>query len=138
MLFNEAAPHFAPESIDLLHIDGLHTYTAVQEDFTTWYPKVRPGGLVLFHDIEARQSDFGVWKFWQELEQEHETFDFHHGYGLGVLRKPGGEPSDHQLLKLLFESSETEQQRLRQFYVHASDFLDAHRFREVWRKRVKT
>ena len=89
MLFNDALPHFEDESIDLLHIDGLHTYEAVQEDFTNWYPKVTPGGIILFHDIEARQSDFGVWKFWSELEAQHETFAFRHGFGLGVLRKPG-------------------------------------------------
>ena len=127
MLFNEAVQHFEPESIDLLHIDGLHTYQAVEEDFGNWYPLVSPGGYILFHDIEARQADFGVWKFWRELERQHQTFAFHHGFGLGVLRKPGGERNDHQLCRLLFESTPLEQHRLRQLYAHASEFMEARR-----------
>ncbi|MFK8049909.1 MAG: class I SAM-dependent methyltransferase [Halioglobus sp.] len=127
MLFNEAVGHFEDETIDLLHIDGLHTYEAVQEDFNNWYSKVIPGGIILFHDIEARQSDFGVWRFWAELEAEHETFAFKHGFGLGVLRKPGGEQAtdSHPLLDLLFNGSEQEQHRLRQLYIYNSEYLEA-------------
>src|SRR6476620_4179584 len=40
MLFEEAAERFEPESIELLHIDGYHTYDAVRGDFELWYPKV--------------------------------------------------------------------------------------------------
>ena len=72
MLFEDATHHFSDESVDLLHIDGLHTYDAVQEDFTTWLPKVRPGGIILFHDIQARMMDFGAWKFWEELSASGE------------------------------------------------------------------
>ena len=127
MLFNDAVAHFDDESIDLLHIDGLHTYDAVQEDFNTWYPKVTPGGIILFHDIEARQSDFGVWKYWSELESQHQTFAFHHGFGLGVLRKPGGDRSDpqHPLLELLFTGSEEERHKLRLLYIHNSEYIEA-------------
>ncbi len=127
MLFNDAVGHFEDESIDLLHIDGLHTYEAVEEDFTNWYPKVSPGGIILFHDIEARQADFGVWKFWAKLESEHETFAFKHGFGLGVLRKPGGDAAqqEHPLLQLLFNGTEQEQHRLRQLYIYNSEYLEA-------------
>lgn len=126
MLFNEALLHFDDASVDLLHIDGLHTYEAVQEDFSNWYPKVRPGGIILFHDIEARQRDYGAWKFWAELETQYDTFAFQHGFGLGVLRKPGGsEAREHPLLELLFHGDENEVHMLRQLYVHQSEFLEA-------------
>lgn len=128
MFFNEALQHFNDDSIDLLHIDGFHTYDAVKEDFESWYPKVRPGGIILFHDVMARLKDFGAWKFFEELEQSHEeTFKFHHGFGLGVLRKPGANSPDHQLTRLLFDGNEDSNQKLRQFYVHASHFLEAKR-----------
>ena len=128
MYFKDALAHFEDASVDLLHIDGLHTYEAVREDFQSWYPKVKPGGIVLFHDVMARIKDFGAWKYFQELEEEYaDTFKFNHGYGLGVLRKPGGEARQHQLLDLLFASGEEEHKRLRQFYAHAAHFLEARR-----------
>lgn len=135
MYFSEALKHFDDESIDLLHIDGLHTYDAVREDFTTWYPKVKPGGIVLFHDVMARIKDFGAWKYFQELESEFEyVFKFDHGFGLGVLRKPGGPAPESQLLQLLFSRDEEERKKLKQFYVHASHFLEARRQAGKWRE----
>lgn len=122
MFFEDARGHFADESIDLLHIDGLHTYDAVKADFDTWYEKVKPGGIILFHDIKARIKDFGVWRFWDEIEDQYPTFYFKHGFGLGVLRKPGGEPNDSELMRLLFESTPGEQAQLRRFYEHAAYF----------------
>ncbi len=135
MYFSEALKHFDDESIDLLHIDGLHTYEAVQEDFTTWYPKVKPGGIILFHDVMARIKDFGAWKFFQELESSHEdTFKFDHGFGLGFLRKPGGEAPQSQLLQLLLSKDEEERKKLKQFYVHAAHFLEARRQARRWQE----
>jgi hypothetical protein len=120
MLFEEAIVGFADESIDLLHIDGYHTYDAVRGDFERWYPKVKPGGIVLFHDIAARLLDFGAWRFWNELMGSHETFWFKHGFGLGVLRKPGPTP-ESSLVKFLFSEDERVRERLRAFYVHAAE-----------------
>jgi Methyltransferase domain len=123
--FAEAARHFSDETIDLLHIDGLHTYEAVSGDFATWLPKVRPGGIVLFHDVQARIEGFGVWRFWEEARGRYESFTFEHGFGLGVLRKAGGDRSaDPELVDLLFaDRSEVVQSRLRAFYVHAGEYL---------------
>ena len=124
MLFEEALGHFSEESIDLLHIDGLHTYDAVKEDFANWYPKVKPGGIVLFHDVYARMMDFGVWKFWEETAPQYDSFEFKHGYGLGVLQKPGGSAERGELLKLLFESNEEGREDLRALYIHGAKYLE--------------
>lgn len=129
MFFQDALRHFSEDTIELLHIDGFHTYEAVSEDFASWYPKVKPGGIILFHDVQARVQDFGAWKFWDEIRGQYETFTFNHGFGLGVLRKAGGDRSnDPELLKLLFSGdSEESAAALRAFYVHASKHLENNR-----------
>lgn len=85
--FDEAVSEFENNSLDLLHIDGLHTYTAVKHDFERWFPKVKNNGIILMHDIFVSRDDFGVYKFWEELKREYKTIEFHQSYGLGVLFK---------------------------------------------------
>jgi MMP 1-O-methyltransferase len=49
-----AAAAYAGPPIDLLYIDGDHVYEAVRADFESWRRKVRPGGLIAFHDVDDR------------------------------------------------------------------------------------
>ena len=51
--------------IDLLIIDADHSYGAVRKDIQAWWPHVRNGGLVFFHDCLERDGGFngsGPWK----------------------------------------------------------------------------
>ena len=123
--FDDAVQQFAGETIDLLHLDGLHTYDAVCHDLRTWLPKVKPGGIVLLHDIAVRHDDFGVWRLWNELAGEFaETFAFHHSWGLGVLRKPAHGSTRPALLNLLFDSSPILRERIRRHYVLYASHLE--------------
>lgn len=83
--FNEALADFKNNSIDLLHIDGLHSYEAVHHDFEAWLQKMKKDGIILFHDIEVNEGDFGVHELWRELKEHYVTIEFHHSFGLGVL-----------------------------------------------------
>ncbi|UCS91987.1 class I SAM-dependent methyltransferase [Echinicola marina] len=84
--FNRAVFDFEDGSIDCLHIDGLHTYDAVKNDFETWLPKLKSNAVVLFHDTEVYRKDFGVHRYWKELIKTYKlNFNFRHSNGLGII-----------------------------------------------------
>ncbi|MDD2578257.1 MAG: class I SAM-dependent methyltransferase [Candidatus Dojkabacteria bacterium] len=84
--FDEAIDDFKDNSIDILHIDGLHTYDAVKHDFETWLPKLnKDTGIILLHDVCEKRDDFGVYKLWDELKNKYFTITISEYHGLGVL-----------------------------------------------------
>ena len=93
--FDEARTEVEDASVDVLHLDGCHTYEAARHDYETWSGSVREGGVVLFHDIAVRDParGFGVYRLWEELKGRFPTAEFAHSFGLGVLF-PSGAPAD--------------------------------------------
>ena len=89
MCFDDARPSFADNSIDILHIDGGHTFEDVEHDFTTWLPKLKENGIVLFHDVYS-PIDQGSCDHWEKTKKEYDCyFDFTHSCGLGILFPKG-------------------------------------------------
>lgn len=72
-------------SIDILHIDGLHTYDAVKEDWNNWTGFVPETGVVIMHDIESFAS---VRQFYNEITWPKVYFT--HSAGLGVATRNMG------------------------------------------------
>jgi len=70
--------------IDVLHIDGLHTFDAVKTDYETWSPFVKDDGIILFHDVAAF-PDIG--NFFRNVDGGWHKLYFLHSAGLGILTK---------------------------------------------------
>ena len=70
--------------INILHIDGYHTYDAVKNDFTNWSKFVKEDGIVLFHDTAVEY--FGIKDFFKELKNGYKL-EFKHSAGLGIYTK---------------------------------------------------
>ncbi len=92
----------AGEKLDFLFIDGDHTYEGVRQDFESYSPLVRSGGLVGFHDIAPPSpgpAEEGgptllvgeVPQFWSEIRTRYpstELIDPAGGgyFGIGLIR----------------------------------------------------
>lgn len=93
--------------LDVLLIDGDHSYAGVRRDFELYSPLVRDDGLIVLHDIvrdfgqrygtPTRASTGGVPLFWAEMKtRRSDALEIvedpnQDGYGLGLLR---GTPCD--------------------------------------------
>ena len=95
--------------LDLLFLDGDHCYDGVRKDYH-WYSQfVRPGGLIVFHDIvRAAESGSptaghrwvgGVPRFWHEIKSEvTRSWEFvenwnQQGFGIGVIEAGAPPPA---------------------------------------------
>ncbi|MBI4601304.1 MAG: class I SAM-dependent methyltransferase [Planctomycetes bacterium] len=80
--------------LDFLFVDGDHHYEAVRRDWEIYGPRVRPGGVVVFHDILDMPQEpwVRVDRLWAEIKAAgHRTeewyLDLKQGvYGTGVVR----------------------------------------------------
>ena len=80
--------------IDVLFIDGDHTYKGAKRDFNMYKHLVRAGGIIGLHDIlesdHHKKLSCHVYKFWTELQQSNyntQTISYDKDWGgIGVIR----------------------------------------------------
>jgi predicted O-methyltransferase YrrM len=72
--------------VDFMFIDGDHTYEGVKMDFEMYSGLVRPGGLIVFHDIVKHPPEINchVDRFWQEVKNERKAYEFVHDSNQGI------------------------------------------------------
>lgn len=126
-LFDEALPTVADGSIDILHIDGCHSYEAVKHDYETWRSKMSKRGIILFHDVSVVEKGFGTKQFWDEIKDTYPSFSFNHSNGLGVLLYG---PKQPEQLKQIVSSAELLEVVRAVFEVTGAKFF--HMAKEKW------
>lgn len=58
-----------PKKVDVIFIDGNHTYQGCKGDIDNWYPQMAEKGVMLFHDCDA--SSPGVVQAVHEFVEKH-------------------------------------------------------------------
>ena len=91
----------AGKKLDILFIDGDHSYEGVKYDFLNYRHLVQEGGLIVFHDIvpdyrtrygrETPRWAGGVPKFWSQIKRLYPHYEFvknteQDGLGIGTIR----------------------------------------------------
>ncbi len=88
--------------IDLIFIDGDHSYEGVKRDWEMFVPHVKPFGVVIFHDTiwdlpsygAETRADMGVPRFVDELRQQgYQVLTIDRDCGLSLVQPAvGGQP----------------------------------------------
>ena len=86
------------KEIDVLLIDGDHSYSGVKADYEKWMPFVKEGGMILMHDVLWAHK--GVIKFfWDEVALPKISLPFSKS-GMGVVSKITKTPYDESKINL--------------------------------------
>jgi cephalosporin hydroxylase len=80
------------EKLDVLFIDGDHSYNGVLNDYNLYSKLVKKDGIIAFHDIVPGNISTvgGVPIFWNTIKREKRTYEIiknkhQHGCGIGII-----------------------------------------------------
>lgn len=65
----EAADRVQDGELDFAFIDGDHMYQPCLDDIRAWWPKIKPGGLMLGHDIDNPRDFAAEWGVRRAVEE---------------------------------------------------------------------
>jgi cephalosporin hydroxylase len=81
--------------VDALVLDGDHRAAGIAQDLAMYGPLVRPGGVILLHDIASVGDDRAeVWQVWPDLNARYESTEIVNpegGPGWGVITVRAGD-----------------------------------------------
>lgn len=70
--------------IDVLFIDGDHSYNGVEQDFNMYKHLVKKGGIIAFNRVATRIDEYQVDAFWQSIKKKSSEVCHIDGEGIGV------------------------------------------------------
>lgn len=89
----EIAATLMTEKLDMLFIDGDHSYAGAKLDYLLYKDFVKDGGLIVFHDIaesdKHKETGCNVHILWNELKKHyrnHEIITNGKWAGIGIIR----------------------------------------------------
>lgn len=74
-----------PGPVDLLYIDGWHSFDQTFAEYQLYRPLVRPGGLMLFDDIDLQTATDEMQRFWTAVSEPKAKLDGLHHTGFGAI-----------------------------------------------------
>ena len=74
-LSHEMAARVDDNYIDLLYLDGDHSYDGVMRDLTAWYPKLKSGCICAGHDYLMQH--YGVQRAVKDFTTNNKVFEVH-------------------------------------------------------------
>ena len=86
-VFNKVKEILNGRELDVLFIDGDHTYGGAKQDFVLYSDLVRKGGMIALHDV--LQSEFHeqhgcfVHEFWDEVKPNYDYVEYIYDYPFG-------------------------------------------------------
>lgn len=106
LMFDRVKGLLGGKPLDVLFIDGDHSYEGVRQDFEMYIRLVSPNGIIVFHDIVKHNMDWGcgVDQLWGELKLKYRYLEFidsptQQWAGIGVLFINPDVYSQHQSIK---------------------------------------
>lgn len=78
--------------VNVIFIDTVHKYDQLKRELEVWYPHMKPNCIMMFHDTENPEDNYGIFRAVDEFLKEHPEFEakfLKPWSGLGILKRMG-------------------------------------------------